>query len=161
MAGVPTRVAPPDHGYELTVVDLDPLHAAISAVGELDLAARDELAQALRQPDGAAGRGVLLDLSNVTFLDCSCLGVMVASHLGHLERHGLLLLTGVGEGLAPIFRITGLEDMFFVVPAGQDPFGSDLVAQFAGRSRVPKQRPPSRGEAHIAGPTPVQQVVAG
>lgn len=143
MAGVPTLVAEPDTGYELTVVDLDPLRAAICAVGELDLAAREDLADVLRQQEHASRRFVRLDLSQVSFLDCSCLGVLVASHHRFLELHGLLVLSGVDESVARILKITGLDDSLFIVPADQDPFGSVVMARAARRRRVPTQRRPA------------------
>jgi anti-anti-sigma factor len=113
MADVQTFAAVSDAGYELTVVDLDPLRAAICAVGEFDIAARDDLADVLQQQESARRRFVRLDLSRVTFLDCSCLGILVASHHRFLERHGLLVLTGIGTNLERILKITGLDDRLF------------------------------------------------
>ena len=141
MAVVPTLVAEPDTQYELTVVARDRLRAAICAVGEFDLAARNDLADVLRQQEDARRRIVRLDLSKVTFLDCSCLGVLVAAHHRLLELHGLLVVTGVDKAIARIIRITGLDDTFFIVPADQDPF-SAMVARLARRRRFLEQRLP-------------------
>lgn len=115
MAGVPS-LAEPDTAFELTVVDLDPLRAAIRAVGEFDLAARDALDGVLQQQMDARRRIVRLDLSRVTFLDCSCLGTLVAAHHRLLELHGLLVLTGVGDRIARMLRLTDLDNGLFVVP---------------------------------------------
>jgi anti-sigma B factor antagonist len=139
MAGAPALKVLPRTAFELTVVDLDPLRAAICAVGEFDLAARDDLAEALQKQETARRRIVRIDLSQVTFLDCSCLGVIVASHHRLLKLRGLLVLTGVDAAVARILKITGLEDHLFIVPADQDPFGSLLMAR-ATRASVPKQR---------------------
>jgi anti-anti-sigma factor len=139
MAGVPTLIAPPDVGFELTVVDLDPLRAAICAVGEFDLAAKEALADVLQRQVDARRRIVRLDLSLVTFFDCSCLGVLVASHHRFLNLHGMLVLTGVDERVGRILKITGLDDRLFIVPTSDDPFGSVLMAR-AVRQRVPSQR---------------------
>lgn len=139
MVGVPTLKVLPDAAFELTVVDLDPLRAAICAVGEFDLAARDDLAEALKQQEAERRRIVRLDVSQVTFLDCSCLGVIVASHQRFLKLHGLLVLTGVDAAVARILKITSLDDQLFIVAANQDPFGSVLIAR-AARPRIPRQR---------------------
>ncbi|MCW2856527.1 MAG: Anti-anti-sigma factor [Marmoricola sp.] len=139
MSGVPILVAESDSGFELTVVDLDPLRAAICAVGELDIAARQDLADVLHQQDVAGRRFVRLDLSQVTFLDCSCLGVLLASHRRFLELHGLLVLSGVDDAVARILRVTGLEETLFIVAADKDPLGGILVAH-ASPHRVPNQR---------------------
>jgi anti-anti-sigma factor len=122
VAGIRTLAAEPDLGFELTVVDLDPLRAAICAVGELGLAAREALAGLLQQQEDARRRIVRLDLSKVTSLDWSCLAILVASHHRFLELHGLLVITGVDARLARILMITGLGDSLFIVPTEQDPF---------------------------------------
>lgn len=107
--------------FRLTVVDLDPLRATIRAEGELDLAARRPLAELLEQQQIAGRRVISLDLSEVTFLDCSCVGVLVAAHHRFLELHGLLVLTDVGARVAPILRVTGLADRLFIAPTGARP----------------------------------------
>jgi anti-sigma B factor antagonist len=116
MAGLETLPAEPDTAFALTVVDLDPMRASLRAVGEFDLAAREDLAELLQQQETARRRIVWLDLSQVTFLDCSCLGVLVASHHRLLALHGLLVLTGVDAHVARMLKITGLDDRLFVVP---------------------------------------------
>lgn len=136
MVAVQTLVAEADVGYELTVVDLDPLRAAISAAGEFDIAARDDLAEVLRQQENAHRRFVRLDLSHVTFLDASCLGILVASHHRFLKRHGLLVLTGMDPIVSRVLKIAGLDDRLFVVPADEDPFGDPDGAKSAQRKAV-------------------------
>jgi anti-anti-sigma factor len=141
MAGVRTLVTDPDLGFELTVVALDPLRAAICAVGELDLAARDALGEVLQQQEDAGRRVVRVDLSKVAFIDCSCLGILVASHYRFLELHGLLVLTGVDPRTERVLKMAGLGDILFIVPADQNPFGSVLIARAAAvRSRLANQR---------------------
>ena len=103
-------------GFRLTVVDLDPLRATIRAAGELDLAARGPLAELLEQLLVAGRRVISLDLSEVTFLDCSCVGVLVAAHHRFLELRGLLVLTDVDAPVARILRATGLDDSLFLTP---------------------------------------------
>jgi anti-sigma B factor antagonist len=108
-------------GFRLTVVDLDPLRATIRAAGELDLAARQPLTALLQQQLIAGRRIISLDLSEVTFLDCSCVGVLVAAHHRFLELRGLLVLTEVDARVARILRATGLEDSLFMAPTGARP----------------------------------------
>jgi anti-anti-sigma factor len=123
MAVVRLIVRRPDTWFDLTVVDLGPMRAAICAFGELDLAARPALAEGLQQQQDAGRRFVRLDLSGVTFLDCSCLGVLVAFHHRFLELHGLLILTGVNAHVARLLTLIGLHDTLFVIPDDQEPFG--------------------------------------
>jgi len=136
---VPSLAVLPDPVFELIVFDLDALRAAICAVGEFDLAARDELAEALHRQEAEGRLIVRLDLSQVTFLDCSCLGVVVASHHRFLNRHGLLVLTGVDGPVARVLHVTRLDETLFVIPEHEDLFGGVLVAR-ANPVKVPEQR---------------------
>ena len=108
-------------GFRFTVVDLDPLHATIRAAGELDLAAREPLAEVLQQQQIAGRRVICLDLSEVTFLDCSCVGVIVAAHHRFLELGGRLVLTDVNATVERILRVTGLEDSLFIASTSARP----------------------------------------
>ena len=108
-------------GVRFTVVDPDPLHATIRAAGELDLAAREPLAEVLQQQQIAGRRVICLDLSEVTFLDCSCVGVIVAAHHRFLELGGRLVLTDVNATVERILRVTGLEDSLFIASTSARP----------------------------------------
>lgn len=154
MAGVPTLVT--DSGYELTVVDLDPLRAAICAVGEFDLAAQHDLTRVLRQQEEADRRFVQLDLSQATLLDCSCLRVLVTAHHRFLDRRGLLVLTGVDGCVARILEVSGLDDLLFIVPTDEDPFGSVLMARAARRGEAQRERSSRLPTAAIPVAIPVQ-----
>lgn len=120
MAAVRPLSAPPPMMFELTVVDLDPLHSTLSALGELDLCARRALTDRLQEQQDAGRRFVSLDLSGVTFMDCSCLGVVDAFHHSFLELRGLLVLTGITLRTARLLALTGLRDSLFVAPDGRD-----------------------------------------
>jgi len=121
VGGVPDVAARPEAEFVLTVVDVDPLRATIRASGELDLAARAPLAELLQQQQTAGRRVIRLDLSEATFLDCSCVGVLVAAHRRCLELQGLLVLTDLHACAARILRVTGLDDSLFIEPAGRRP----------------------------------------
>ena len=123
MAGLTTLVAEPRVASEFTVVGLDPLRAAVCASGELDLATRDALIEVLAQQDEARRQFVHLDLSGVTFMDCSCLGVLIASHHRLRARRRLLIISGANALVARVLKLSGHDDLLFVVPAEHDPFG--------------------------------------
>jgi anti-sigma B factor antagonist len=108
--------ARPDSAFRLRVVDTDPLRASIRAAGELDLAARDSLTELLQEQLLAGRRVINFDLSEVTFLDCSCIGVLVGAHHRFLERHGLLILAGIDARVARVLKLTGLDGKLFIAP---------------------------------------------
>ncbi len=62
--------------------------------------------------DETAGR-VVLDLSQVTFLDSSGLGAVVAV-LKHLRPARTLELAGLTPGVAKVFRLTRMDAVFTI-----------------------------------------------
>lgn len=129
MAVVHSLTARPDVGFELTVVDLDPARSVLCAAGELDILARRALIDRLQHQQDAGKRFVCLDLSRVTFMDCSCLRVLETFHHSFLQLHGRLILTGVNLRVARILTLTGLHDSLCLAPDDQDPFGVVEVAR--------------------------------
>lgn len=109
-----------DDAFELAVVGADPLRATVRASGELDLAARDSIVEVLgRQRD--SGRAIVrLDLTDVTFMDCSCLHALVEEHQRFLAARGHLVLTGVGHRTSRLLELTGLDQILFAVPGPPD-----------------------------------------
>ena len=107
--------------FELTIVGLDPLRANICAAGELDLAARDALTEVLDRQEGVRRPFVHLNMSRVTLMDCSCLGVLLASHQRLRARDGLLIISGVTHLVARVLALSGHDHLLFVVPAFHDP----------------------------------------
>lgn len=79
----------------------------LRAGGELDLAVAPALSSALRAGI-LESTWVHLDLAAVTFLDCSCLGVLVTA--AHRLRHcgGDLVLTSVNKDAARVIALAGL-----------------------------------------------------
>lgn len=120
MADAHSRIAEPVPGFELSLSDLDPPRATISAIGDFDVSARSALVDAFRELEETNHRIVRFDMSQATFFGCSCLQVLVSEHERLLDRHGLLIVGGVSGPIARILAITGLEDRLFVVAEGQD-----------------------------------------
>lgn len=81
----------------------------IRLVGEFDVFRADELADRLRQAEGAPA--VIIDLSQATFLDATALGCFVALHHRRNGR-GQIHVIGARAHLRRLFAITGLEKTF-------------------------------------------------
>jgi anti-sigma B factor antagonist len=80
--------------------------------GELDLSTADALRSAL---DGAFETDpprVAVDLTHVTFMDSSSLGVLVAALERARELGGELRLVGVQGSPAKVIALTGLDSAF-------------------------------------------------
>jgi anti-sigma B factor antagonist len=81
----------------------------VEVTGELDLSTSPQLGEALgREFD--AGRSVVLDLSDVTFIDSTGLNVLVAA-LRSCEQNGcrLELEPDLPAQVSRVFEITGLD----------------------------------------------------
>jgi anti-sigma B factor antagonist len=86
--------------------------AVVRARGEFDLAAVDDVHRVI---SGAAAALepppiVVIDLSQVTFLDAAMLGALVTERRGLLASGGDLLLTGVSRWAMRIIEICGLRE---------------------------------------------------
>ncbi|WP_030398348.1 STAS domain-containing protein [Kitasatospora purpeofusca] len=85
-----------------------PAPLVVRVGGEIDLAAAPRLRRRLTTVLEAR-REVVLDLSEVTFMDCSGLGVLVRAR-NQADRSGKrLVLRGVGRPVARLLKLTGLS----------------------------------------------------
>jgi anti-sigma B factor antagonist len=94
-------------------------HRAMVAVnGDLDVSTAAEFRGALhRVIDDGAG-SLVIDLSEVGFLDSTALGVLVGLHKRLLERGGGgLRLICPRAALLRIFKVTGLDRVFAIHPS--------------------------------------------
>lgn len=85
--------------------------AVVSVFGELDLYTSPELERRLQELDGA--EDVLIDLSDVDFLDSTALAVLLGAARRRPERLEVVLEQ---PELRRIFAITGVERRFRFVP---------------------------------------------
>jgi anti-anti-sigma factor len=85
----------------------------VEARGELDVAALPELRGAIARAAGGGSRPaqVVLDLSEVTFLDAAVLGALVAERRALQAAGGTLRLAGVSPKLRRLIGLTGLREM--------------------------------------------------
>jgi len=94
--------------FSFAVVRVDPSRASLSAAGELDLAAVHDLAATLAVQEAAGRTFIRLDLSQVSFLDCTCLAVLVSAHNRLRAAGGQLILTDVSRPVVRLLTVTEL-----------------------------------------------------
>lgn len=88
----------------------------VTAVGEVDVSTAPELRQKLReQPEDAF---VVVDLSDVTFLDSTGLGVLVAAlkRVRESDAGGELRLVVSRPQVSKVLEVTGLSGVFSIHP---------------------------------------------
>lgn len=85
----------------------------------VDAAVAIEFKETIRTEAEETGGPVILDLSNVTFLDSSGLGAVVAV-MKLLGKDRPLELAGLTEPVAKVFRLTRMDSIFTIHPQVPD-----------------------------------------
>ena len=106
----------------------------VKVSGNLDLTSRDQFDQYLTQARRASPR-LIIDMSEVTFMDTGCLAVIMG-HYKRLSASGGLILAGARYRPAKALWITGLahqlplyDSVDDAIAAGQEPpAGQELPA---------------------------------
>ncbi|GAB3827190.1 STAS domain-containing protein [Dactylosporangium cerinum] len=87
-------------------------HSVVRADGELDVSTAPQLRQTITSALDDGGEKVIVDLSAVTFMDSTTLGVLIGAHNRVRERGGALGLVCPDDKIRRVFRITGLDNVF-------------------------------------------------
>lgn len=84
----------------------------LAVKGEIDVSTAPELRDRLVQANQKGATTVVVDLSEVTFLDSTALGVLVSGLKRFRSAGGDLRLVVTGRSVAKVLEITGLNDVF-------------------------------------------------
>jgi anti-sigma B factor antagonist len=86
----------------------------IAVEGEIDLLTAPTLRDRVMKPLEDGVFELVLDMSKVTFLDSSGLGVLVALHKRLRERDGRLVIVATARPVLSVLNLTGLDKVFDV-----------------------------------------------
>ncbi|WP_406300599.1 STAS domain-containing protein [Streptomyces sp. NBC_00626] len=103
--------------------------------GELDIFAAQQLSARLTSLIGEETGDVILDLSGVSFIDCSGLSLLCTVRDRVLQRQRRLALVSDDPFFLRVLRLTGLADTFTVI--GCREAATDAVAERYHRICVP------------------------
>jgi anti-sigma B factor antagonist len=92
-------------------------HYVIAARGEIDLFTAPDLKQVLTDAIEGGAHRVVVDLSEVSFLDSTALGVLIGAVKRLRSRGGALAIVNVDASIAKTFQITGLDQIFTILPS--------------------------------------------
>lgn len=84
----------------------------VSLSGEVDVYTSPALKERLIESVDSGCSNILVDMSNVAFIDSSGLGVLVSGLRRVKERGGNMRLVCTKDSILKIFRITGLDKVF-------------------------------------------------
>jgi len=88
--------------------------------GEVDLFTAAELKSRLSAPIDAGATRVIVDLSAVTFIDSSSLGVLIGAHKRLEPAGGRLVIVCDDRTIINTFKTTGLDRVFEIVASRAD-----------------------------------------
>jgi anti-sigma B factor antagonist len=80
----------------------------------------DELRSALAKESESATPKLLIDLADVTYLNSTALGVLIAAHTNFTKRDATLGLSNVSKNIQNLFVITKLVQVFNVYGSLQE-----------------------------------------
>ena len=83
--------------------------AVVEVAGEVDVYTAPTLRQHLRDATGGSTPKVVVDMSEVTFLDSTGLGVLVGAMGRVREAEGTMRLVVNSDHILKVLRITGLD----------------------------------------------------
>jgi anti-anti-sigma factor len=104
---IPEEESPVQH-LQLTTQEVDG-HAVVGLRGELDIATVDDLRHDLRKARQSYGEHVILDLTELEFMDSQGLSVIVGCHKAVTAAGGSLALVAPRPIVRRTLEITGLS----------------------------------------------------
>ena len=90
--------------------------AVLTLEGEFDLAAAPAMREQLEEACAGAGRGVVLDMSEVTFVDSSALRELLRADTALQEKGARLVLAAVPAPVARLLELTRTTGMLVAAP---------------------------------------------
>jgi anti-sigma B factor antagonist len=93
--------------------------------GSLDIATSPTLRAALLEAAERDAHEIVVDLTNLEFLDSTGLGALIGAHKRASERGGSMRLAAQEGQILRLLRITGLLDVFAVYPSVEAALADD------------------------------------
>jgi anti-sigma B factor antagonist len=102
--------------FAITEQPIDAERHVLAVRGEIDLFTAPELKQVLAESIEAGRIRIIVDLTDTTFLDSTALGVLIGAVKRLRSRDGALAIVNIDDNIAKTFEITGLDQIFTIVP---------------------------------------------
>lgn len=85
--------------------------------GEIDMAAEEQFHRVVQDTlESAPHQRIVLDCTELRFVDSSGLRVLIQSHRSARERGAMLFIASVTDRLAQILRVTGIDTRITIFP---------------------------------------------
>ena len=96
----------------LTIKENDSDHAFIKVEGEFDTAASEYFSQGMNPIMEDAGKEIILDFSELSFISSSGLRLLLILNKNVLAQGGKVVINGMNKDIRNIFHLTGFDSMF-------------------------------------------------
>ena len=106
--------------FAITEHPIDGERHVLAVRGEIDLFTAPELKQVLAESIEAGRVRIIVDLTETTFLDSTALGVLIGAVKRLRSRDGALAIVNIDENISKTFEITGLDQIFTIVPTREE-----------------------------------------
>jgi anti-sigma B factor antagonist len=106
--------------FAITEHAIDGERHVLAVRGEIDLFTAPELKQVLAESIEAGRVRIVVDLTDTTFLDSTALGVLIGAVKRLRSRDGALAIVNIDENISKTFEITGLDQIFTIVPTREE-----------------------------------------
>lgn len=91
-------------------------HMIVGLSGDIDLSAVANVRSAFHEAINDGWATVLVDLTNVTFVDSATLGILIGLHRRCREIGGACVLVGPQPEVSRILSLSGLDALLLVAP---------------------------------------------
>lgn len=98
--------------------------SVLDVVGEVDVYSAPELRERLAELVNASTPSLVVNLADVSFLDSTGIGTLVAGLNRAVQFGGTLTLVCDHERILKLFRITGLDTVFSIRPSVDEAIAS-------------------------------------
>ena len=102
--------------FAITEHPIDGERHVLAVRGEIDLFTAPELKQVLAESIEGGRIRIIVDLTDTTFLDSTALGVLIGAVKRLRSRDGALAIVNIDDNIAKTFEITGLDQIFTIMP---------------------------------------------
>ncbi len=99
-------------------------HAVAEVTGELDVYTAPALEELLGDLVDAGKVDIVVDLTGVTFMDSTGLGLLIKVLKWTREHDGSLRIVANTEKVLKVFRVTGLESVLSIFPTRDEATGA-------------------------------------
>ena len=89
--------------------------ALISVRGDLDIQVAERVADALTEAESTEADLLVLDLSGLTFLDSTGMGVIAAAHVRAIDASRRFVIVRPPTGVRQAFELSGLDEVVTIV----------------------------------------------